>query len=91
MKDTVDGALFAAFFCLVETLDKRGALSVADLATSVGNTLDFRQTQKDFAIDDHSNLKLIYEHLLAMEKHSLQIASLKAQISSGPPANPPES
>lgn len=77
MKDTPESALYAAFLILVETLDKRGVLSAADLVTSIGESLDFRaKTNPDF---NNSNLREIYDHLLSVEKTRLEIETLKAQ------------
>ena len=90
MKDTTEGALLAAFLCLVETLDKRKVLSVADVATSIGDTIDFRKKQKDAQIDGNENLQRIYDHLLQLENYRVQIEALKARPPSGPPASASE-
>ena len=80
-----------AYSDLVLTLHRRGILQISDVATAIGNTIDFRDTRLGAAPEDNANLRMIYNHLLAVEQKQAQIDTLKDQLPSAPASKPPDS
>lgn len=63
-----DSVMYAAYFTLIETLHKRGVLSISDVVNSLGETADFRYIKKLDTEVNREAIKLLYEKVLEIEK-----------------------
>lgn len=87
MTQNLSVAMYTAYMCMAKALHKRGALSLADLANELGDTID-AQRASGTPDSDQEFLKMIYQAVQAAEGHQYQIEGLKAQIQAlrSPPA-----
>ena len=78
MKQDMATALFNGYLALVRVLHRNGALNVSDLTNELGNTIDFRRTQKTEPPEEHELLEMLYKAVTQLEQQEAQLAEMKA-------------
>lgn len=77
MKQDMATALFNGYLALVRVLHRSGAINVSDLTNELGNTIDFRRTQKNEPPEEHELLEMLYKSVGQLELHEARLAELR--------------